>query len=310
MKKIIVGSEGMGGQWGGKVIMYLLKKIGYDEIIYKNIYNCKFIIKSHFLNIEKKWNRTKNRYIYWSGESYIPEKSNKETKSIYMLTTLENMNNYIYIPYVLYSPYLYLERKYNNIDRKYLLAYCNSNHVRERENIFDMFIEKTSINLCHALGNCCGKYPNSRILKASGGWDDKILIDIYKDYKFVIAMENLCKDGYVTEKILNAFYSGAIPIYWGSNNITKFFNKKAFINVSDFNTFEECVNYVVNMTDEQIREMSNEPIYMNDDLINQKDLSNNPYGIDLINLLNDDYNKKNDNKILNEYINIFKKFIE
>ena len=65
--------------------------------------------------------------------------------------------------------------------------------------------------------------------------------------------------------------------------------------MSDFNTFEECVNYVVNMTDEQIREMSNEPIYMNDDLIN---------------LLNDDYNKKNDNKILNEYINIFKKFIE
>ena len=51
--------------------------------------------------------------------------------------------------------------------------------------------------------------------------------------------------------------------------------------MSDFNTFQECVNYVVNMTDEQIREMSNEPIY-----------------------INDDYNKKNDNKILNEYINI------
>ena len=29
-----------------------------------------------------------------------------------------------------------------------------------------------------------------------------------KSIGFVIAMENLCKDGYVTEKILNAFYSG------------------------------------------------------------------------------------------------------
>jgi len=105
-------------------------------------------------------------------------------------------------------------------------------------------------------------------------------------------MENIQKDGYITEKIINAFYSGAIPIYWGATNVNEFFNKKAFINVSNFNTFEECVEYVINMSDEEITEMMNEPIYIQDN--------------DIVNLLNDEYNKKG-NKTLDTYLSKMKK---
>jgi len=42
-------------------------------------------------------------------------------------------------------------------------------------------------------------------------------------------MENTKSIGYVTEKILYAFMSGAIPIYYGSNDIFNIFNKDAFI---------------------------------------------------------------------------------
>ena len=45
-----------------------------------------------------------------------------------------------------------------------------------------------------------------------------------KHIKLSIPMENQKGDGYITEKILNAFTSGAIPIYWGSSNINQFFN--------------------------------------------------------------------------------------
>ena len=216
-------------------------------------------------------------------------------ESLYILTSITNIENSLYTPYCLYSPHLYKERKYNNINRKYLLAYCNTNKIPERENIFDTFVEKTMNDSCHALSSCHGKYHETQKQIVGGNWSDENLIDTYKDYTFVIAMENTCVDGYITEKILNAFYSGSIPIYWGSSNINDFFNHKAFINVSNFNSYEDCVDYVINMSKEQINNMINEPIYNNNELIN---------------LLNDNYNSKNNNTILNKYIQTLKSFIE
>ena len=102
--------------------------------------------------------------------------------------------------------------------------------------------------------------------------------------------------GYTTEKIVNAFYSGAIPIYYGNESINGLFNKEAFVNVGDFESLEKCVDYVVNMTDSQRKYMMEQPIY-------------NPKS-DIINLLNDEYNLTNDNKILKIYLAKLKKFIE
>jgi len=289
--KIIIGSEGM-GIWGNKVLIYLLNKLYPNiDIENKNTSECNFIVLSHFISIEPLWNKENKKYIYWSGECYNPDKSKYEEDCLYMTTTIQSdMNNHIYIPFVLYSNHLYKERKYTNLDRKYLLAYCNSNKITEREKIFNLFVRKTSYKLCHSYGSCYGKYLNTQKSKISGKWNDDDIIDTYKDYKFVIAMENKCVNGYITEKILNVFYSGAIPIYWGSPNINDFFNKKAFINVNDFNSFNECVDYVINMDDTKIKQMIEEPIYN----------ENN----DIINLL-----KNNENKILDTYLIKIKDFL-
>lgn len=111
----------------------------------------------------------------------------------------------------------------------------------------------------------------------------------------LIAMENICVNCYVTEKFINAFYSGAMPIYLGSANINDLFNINEFINVNDFNTFKDCVDFVINMDDSKIKQMLEEPIYN----------ENN----ELINLLNDEYNNKNENKILKSYLQILKTFL-
>tara|TARA_B110000971_G_scaffold193195_1_gene205975 strand:+ start:51 stop:944 length:894 start_codon:yes stop_codon:yes gene_type:complete len=294
--KIMIGSEGM-GIWGRKVIDYLLHIIYPKiEIEYKNSATCDYIIASHFSNHEPLWNITFKKYIYWSGESYTPVKSIYERQYIYILTTIQSsIINSLYIPYFLYSPHLYKARKYTNQNRKYILAYCNSNKIREREQIFDIFVKNTSDKLCHSYGSCFGSYPSTKSKKVDGGWEGQQLIDTYKDYTFVIAMENKCLEGYITEKILNAFYSGAIPIYWGSSNINEFFNEKAFINVNNFNTFEDCVTYAINMDTRLIKQMTEEPIY--------NTLS------DLGNLLNDNYNRTNDNKVLKEYSEKIEKFL-
>ena len=84
-----------------------------------------------------------------------------------------------------------------------------------------------------------------------------------KPYKFSIAYENEPHPGYVTEKIIDAYYSNSIPIYYGSETITKDFNKETLINAHDFNSNEELIEYIkcVDTDEELYNSYLNKPIY-------------------------------------------------
>jgi hypothetical protein len=56
------------------------------------------------------------------------------------------------------------------------------------------------------------------------------------DYCFSIAMENFDSPGLFTEKLLDCFLTGTIPIYYGTKNIGDYFNKDGFF---QFETLEE-----------------------------------------------------------------------
>ena len=51
-------------------------------------------------------------------------------------------------------------------------------------------------------------------------------------------------NGYVSEKISAPLYAGAIPIYWGAPDVKDYINPECFINVNDFDSFEDCIEYV------------------------------------------------------------------
>lgn len=54
-----------------------------------------------------------------------------------------------------------------------------------------------------------------------------------KDYCFSFAIENCNESGYYTEKILDCFLTGTIPIYWGDPDINKIFDSNGIINLDD-----------------------------------------------------------------------------
>jgi hypothetical protein len=68
--------------------------------------------------------------------------------------------------------------------------------------------------------------------------------EIQKGHSFSIAVEGHFETDYVSEKIVNSFLSGTIPIYKGSPSINKYFNSKSFINVDDFSNNEELGKYL------------------------------------------------------------------
>lgn len=272
MNKIIVGSEGK-GDWSSKLTNYLLK-LAYPnmEIEWKNTEDCDIIIRSHFFNIEKQWTNKKIPYILWSGEKWsLPVKSYLPIVSLQTVTRDKNeYHNYFHIPYV-YDKYdlkmgstvrKYPVSKYIDFENKrpYMVAYCNSAQILEREKMFKLLQTIDKTGTVHGLGKCSNTMGGKLI---TGDWSSDVLIDTYSKYRFVFAMENKCVPGYVTEKILNAFVSGAIPIYWGDSYVKKLFNERAFIYVNDFSSFEECAKYIIELGQdvEKMRSMMMEPVF-------------------------------------------------
>ncbi len=84
----------------------------------------------------------------------------------------------------------------------------------------------------------------------------------YLPYKFVIAFENEQISGYVTEKLVNPMLAGAIPIYLGDNMLDDTqFNLNSFINVANYNSFEDCIDYIleVDSNDQLYQKYLDEP---------------------------------------------------
>lgn len=66
------------------------------------------------------------------------------------------------------------------------------------------------------------------------GKELKDKIDFCSQYRFNLSCENSNVDGYVTEKILDAFACQSVPIYWGNEYVKEDFNEDSFINVNDY----------------------------------------------------------------------------
>jgi hypothetical protein len=76
--------------------------------------------------------------------------------------------------------------------------------------------------------------------------------EIFQKYRFSICYENAQGfPGYITEKILDSFMGGCIPIYLGAPNIKQHIPPEAFIDKRDFDSYEELYRYLKNMPEKE-----------------------------------------------------------
>jgi len=71
-----------------------------------------------------------------------------------------------------------------------------------------------------------------------------------QQYKFVFAFENDLFPGYVTEKAPEAWATGAIPLYWGSDPLG-YLNQNAMVNLANYQNLEKFT--------QRVGEISNDP---------------------------------------------------
>lgn len=123
------------------------------------------------------------------------------------------------------------QRYFHDFDKRpHLLAWISSNCIDTRVNMWRALkrtARKRNIRGLHSLGHC----EKDTSLKRNTGWTSND--EIYRKYKFVLAMENTVEPGYVSEKIAIALAAGAIPIYHGDTLAARYiFNETSFVSLS------------------------------------------------------------------------------
>ncbi len=76
-----------------------------------------------------------------------------------------------------------------------------------------------------------------------------------QQYKFHLAVENVSYEGYMTEKIMDAFFAGTVPIYWGDCRVSEVIDPESFIDCTGLTT-EEAVQKVAELDQDDQKYLS------------------------------------------------------
>ena len=82
---------------------------------------------------------------------------------------------------------------------------------------------------------------------------------VARNYKYTVCFENDLYPGYVTEKLLESYITGTVPIYWGDLGNDQSINRDSFINMKDFGTMDEFVDFIANIDDVKYQEIFEQP---------------------------------------------------
>ena len=149
---------------------------------------------------------------------------------------------------------LAIKRKENKPTKFCCFVYSRNKLDQQRKYIFDKLSEYKKVD-------SGGRYLHNIDYKIGELKEDKV--NFQKDYKFIIACENQSYPEYTSEKILEAFASGGIPIYWGDPQVDQIFNKKAFINCMEYDNLDEVKQKIIELDndDQKYMEMQRQKVF-------------------------------------------------
>jgi alpha(1,3/1,4) fucosyltransferase len=81
-------------------------------------------------------------------------------------------------------------------------------------------------------------------------------------HKFMMAYENSSYPGYCTEKLMDAFLVGSLPIYWGCTKVNEDWNEFAFINAKNSNWLDAVKT--ANENQKAFDEFYEQPVFTDD----------------------------------------------
>lgn len=209
--------------------------------------------------------------IHWNGENYTPDFNIHDYG-------ISHNNIYFDDRHLQYPLYLVSEKhlllipeKHLNVDADIFKSkpyFCNFIYGVSRdyrEKAFETFNEYKPVM---SPGTGKNNMPDHPLVQTH---DEKL--NFLNKSKFTIAFDSTRLKGFATEKIMHAFAGRTIPIYFGDPDIGKHFNKKAFIDVADydFNLVKVLERVIeIDQNDELYLNILREPVFNDENYIRDK----------------------------------------
>ena len=198
------------------------------------------------------------------GENYIPDFNLVDYGISSYPLTLQDRSFHLPICVEYQGCFATLSKKdkhftIDDLDKKPYFANFIFGHESEDGLRGDFFKELCKYKRVESPGTYLNNMPNGETVKREGE-DSKF--NFQKKCKFTLCFESTKHEGFVTEKITEAFYTDTIPVYFGSEEVKNIFNEDAFIYVNGRDDFKVAIDRIIELDkdDEKYIEMLNKPI--------------------------------------------------
>lgn len=202
-----------------KIFDYLLSDVihKYDKVVVHSVFGPPPTPK------QKKPNTL---YIQYSGE---PGYQDPSCFDINFIPCVPNPRNMVLFPHAYYGIYVGIDKYNKSLEHS---LFTEKRILRDHKDNFCVFLVSNPKNevrnhmfrllSSYKKVDSYGKYLNNT-------QNVPFEPEMVKKYKFFISFENNAMDYYFTEKLINAFMYGAIPIFWGFPQIREYINMDAII---------------------------------------------------------------------------------
>ena len=258
----------------------------WDTFNYKSFYIYQYLMKEYNVEISDT-----PEYIIYSTHGYEHLKYN----CIRIFFTIENFRpNFNHCDYAIGFDYITFEDRYircpiyllfDNYLKIFKIAenkHLDKKNLKIKSKFCNMVVTNglniDRINFFHKLSEYKQVDSGGKLLNNVGG-PVKSKLKFQKNYKFSLAFENSSSNGYTTEKIIDCFAAGGIPIYWGDPLVEEVFNKKAFINGNCFKNYDELIEFIkkVDNNDKLYLKYIEEPMLNNKKYLNEEHVKINKF---------------------------------
>ena len=115
--------------------------------------------------------------------------------------------------------------------------------VSEKSKNFSMIYSEKNFLTGHKLRHLAADKLKTTVDLYGKGCSNLIVdkAEALDDYRFSIVIENSKAKNYFTEKLLDCFAVGTIPIYWGAPNIGDYFNTGGIVVVNNIQEIQDAV---------------------------------------------------------------------
>lgn len=195
-----------------------------------------------------------------------------DRKKLVFIASNKYLSNkfFLALPFKLLNFFRQLKTQFKNISSFSFCEALECSLLDKRLEAIAYFLGQSSIEIYGSNWNDLSNLPAvwskrnfTNLSKAYLGLCDNKIKTLSK-YKFNICFENIAQDYYVTEKIIDCFVAGTIPIYLGAPNIREIIPHEAFINLRDFKTLDDLDAYLNAITESQAIDMINAGrVYLN-----------------------------------------------